>query len=283
MIHIIVGDTTAIPLTEAVTTFPELAGEVIALKDLLHLGPLAKAEGQTFAETRTTFWNEIITEEKLQQPVPDMERILELSKKMYEDPTLQVWLWMAPWPADVAAYYWLLKYMGKHPGRFFVINIAGLPFLNEKGNVFFPKSLSEILPKELLKARRLARAVTPAEYETDGDEWQKLVTDNAGIRTLDGGKRLTNQPITHYDKLLLSYCTPTFQKASRLINTVFSKNPTVPTGDTFLGWRLREMAKEGTLTLQGNPDKALKDFEICLPGETPTSTETTTPSEAHHA
>jgi len=262
--HFVVGDLAAAPLSEAILSEPSMAGEVVVLKDILHVGPLQKAEGQSFSEMRTQFWQQVVPQDK-DLKVDDMERMLEVSAAMYKDESIQAWFWMAPAAADVCAYYWLLPYMGKHKGRFFLLNIANLPFLNADGKVFYPKSISEVLPKEIIKARRLARAVTPAELEVDGDEWQKLVADNAGIRTHGGGKKLASQPETYYDAQLLSYCSQQFQKASRIVSQALTKSA-IPTGDLYLGWRLREMAVADRLRLQGNVMKELKDFDIKLPG-----------------
>lgn len=276
--HFVVGDLAAAPLSEAIVAEPSMAGEVIILKDILHVGPLLKAEGQSFSELRTQFWQQVVPQDK-ELKVDDMERLLEVSAAMYKDETVQAWFWMAPAAADVCAYHWLLHYMGKHMGRFFLLNIANLPFLDENGKVFYPKSISQVLPKEIIKARRLARAVTPAELEVDGDEWQKLVNENAGIRTHGGGKKLASQPETYYDEQLLSFCSQQFQKASRIVSQAIGKLG-IPTGDLYLGWRLREIAAADKLRLQGNVMKELKDFDVKLPsgeifGDVIAQTETT--------
>jgi hypothetical protein len=187
--HFVVGDMAAQPLQEAIQLEPSLQGEVIVLKDILHVGPLKKEAGSGFSALRTAFWQEVMGADK-QVEVDDMERLLEVSKQMFQNPDVQAWLWMAPWPADVMAYHWMLPYLGKHMGRFYLVNIAGLPFLDENGKVFFPKNISDIQPKELVKARRLARQVTPAEYEIDGEEWNKMEQENAPIRTHEGGKKI---------------------------------------------------------------------------------------------
>ena len=180
--HLVVGDLAAQPLSEAIMTEPTLQGEVIVLKDILHVGPIQKEEGRGFSELRTGFWQQVIPQDK-DLKVDDMERLLEVSNALFKDETAQVWFWMAPAPADVCAYHWMLPYLSKHMGRFFLLNISNLPFLDENGKVFYPKSISQILAKELIKARRLARPVTPAEVELDGEEWRKLINENAGIRT----------------------------------------------------------------------------------------------------
>src|SRR5690606_6246411 len=131
--------------------------------------------------------------------VDDLEKLMNVSTALHNNENAQAWFWMAPWPADVCAYHWMIKYLAQYKDRFFLVHIANLPFLDENGKVFYPKNISEILPKELVKARKLARPVTPAEVEIDGEEWRKLTTENGGIRTHEGGKKLTSRNEDYYD------------------------------------------------------------------------------------
>ena len=262
--HIVTGDIAAIPLTEAIATDKAMEGTVVVIKDVLSVGPLQKAEGQKFSELRSAFWQDVVINEKNPIQVDDMERLLQVSAALAKDEDAKAWVWIAPWPADISTYYWTLKYLGKYPGRFFVVNIAGLPFLDEQGKVFYPKSLGDIQPREVMKAKRLARAVTYSELETDGEDWRKLVTENAGIRTHEGGKKLVSRKDDHYDAQLVSFCSQQYQKASKIVTQALVKF-NIPTGDLYLGWRLRKIAEKGLLLIQGDVTKGLKDFEVKLP------------------
>lgn len=202
--HIVTGDLAAMPLKEAIATEPGMQGEVVVIKDVLSVGPLQKEEGQKFSELRSAFWQQVLINEKNPVVTDDMERLLQLCNEISKNEDAKIWLWMAPLPADLCTYHWTLKYLGNYLSRFYVVNIAGLPFLDESGKMFFPKSIADILPKELIKARRLARLVTPGELETDGEEWRKSVAENAGIRTLEGGKRLVSRSEDYYDNQLIS-------------------------------------------------------------------------------
>ena len=263
--HFVVGDEAAKPLQEAIATEPSMQGEIIVLRDLLHTGPLQKEDGQSFSELRSAWWQEVAPSEKAPVQVDDMERVLEISSRMFKDEDIQAWIWMAPWPADVSAYYWLIKYLSKHNGRFSLVNIANLPFLNEAGKVYYPKNISEILPRELIKARKLARAVTPSEVEIDGDEWLRIVAENSGIRTHEGGKKLAMKDANFYDAQLISCCAQQFQKASKIIQAALTKF-NIPTGDLYLAWRLRQLAANGLLDLKGDVGKTFRDWEVKLPG-----------------
>ncbi len=271
--HLVVGDSAADSLKEAISMEPSMQGEVIVLKDILNVGPLRNDEGTDFSAMRSAFWNSMMLNEKEPVHVQDAEHMQQLSEKLMEDTDVKVWFWMAPWPADVCAYHWLLGFFNNTIDRYFVLSIAGLPFLDENGKVFYPKNISEILPKELVKARRLARAVTIAEVEMDGETWTKLVEENGGIRTHEGGKKLASRSEDHYDNILASFCSHQFIKASRIISQSLNKY-SVPTGDTYLGWRLRKMAENGIIQLQGDVSKTLKDYEVKLPGDIENEQET---------
>lgn len=276
--HLVVGDMAAEPLREAIQNEPSMEGEVFVLKDLLHIGPIKRGEQQKFSDLRSAYWQQMILDEKEPPVIDDQERLIAMSNKLRENEEAQVWFWMAPWPADVCAYHWTLLQLQKYLDRFHLLNLAGLPFLDEEGKVFYPKNVSEIQPKELIKARKLARAVTPAELEVDGTEWEKLVEENAGIRVLEGGKKLTSKEEGHYDSTLKGLLQQQYQKAHKVVYNALRKHD-VPTADTHLGWRLCVMAEAGELQLEGDTTKTLKDYSVKLPGGDATTTSETSESD----
>lgn len=265
--HIVTGDLAAAPLREAITREPAMEGEIVVVKDILNVGPLLKQEDQKFSDLRSTFWQEVASNEKNPIQVDDLERLLKVSLELSKNDDARVWIWIAPLPADLCTYYWSLKYLGRYNRQFLAINIAGLPFLDENGKVFYPKSLAEIPAREMVKARKLARPLTSAELETDEEEWQRLTNDNAGIRVLEGSKKIVSKTEDFYDNQLTSFCSQQFQKASKIAGQAMSKF-NIPTGDVYLGWRLRKLAETGKLQIQGDITKGLKDFDVKLPGST---------------
>ena len=237
----------------------------MVMKDMLNVGPLQKEESQSFSAMRTDFWRKVVNNEKNAIQADDFERLSEVCIALSKNEEAKAWLWIAPGPADLCAYFWSLQYLGKYLEQFFVVNIAGLPFLDENNKIFFPKTIGEIPAKEIIKAKRLARAVNAAELETDGEDWRKLVSENGGVRTYEGGKKLCSKNEDYYDNQLSSFCSHQYQKASRLTSQAVNKYK-IPAGELFLGWRLRCMAETGRLELQGDINKTLKDFEVRLPG-----------------
>jgi hypothetical protein len=259
--HLVVGDEAARPLREAAETEGSMAGEVVVLKDILHVGPLKRVEGESFSALRSRFWNEVLPAEKEPIVVPDEERVLQVSNELHNTTDAEAWCWMAGAPADVCAYHWLLGYLAKHREKFKLVSTGGLPFLNASGSVFYPKGFSEVSPRELVKARRLARPLATGEAEIDGENWAALVDADTGLRVHEGGKKLVSKPVEHYDNILRSFITAQPQRASRVISAALSKHY-LPPGDMWLGWRLRMMAEAGELVVRGDATRPLKDWEV---------------------
>jgi hypothetical protein len=249
IIHLAVGDLAANAIEQAIEQDEQINGAVIVLKDVLSVGSLKDERIGAFSEVRSQFWNMVMGDGQTPVSVDDLERLMQLSSRMSNDESLKVWFWMGPIPADVTAYFWLLHFLKKHQGRLHVVNISGLPFLDEQGKLFYPESIAQLPKKEILKARKLSRVVAPSEWETDGDEWKRLASENAGVRILEGGKKLTGKPIDFYDEYLLALLTAQVQKANKIVNQAMTKNK-ILTGDLFLHWRLRCIAATGKIELQ---------------------------------
>jgi Protein of unknown function len=154
----------------------------------------------------------------------------------------------------------LISQLKDFQGRVFILYLNNLPFINVKGNIFYPANLFEIPPKEFLKAKKLSRPVTASEFEVDSDEWQRLCSENIGIRILEGGKKLQQYDHTYYDPELKKFITGEWQKGSKLIHHFLSKTKEL-TGDAYLLWRLKQIVSSGEVDIQGELKK-MKDFEI---------------------
>ncbi len=180
--------------------------------------------------------------------------------------TEKLWIWMGQNQHDVCGYYWLIGQLKDFQKQVFILYLNNLPFINEKGGIFYPSTIHEIQPKEFLKAKKLARPVTLSEFEIDPDEWKKLVSENLLVRILEGGKKIVSRPVEFYDKELISSVTGEPQKVQKTLHNFYSKAK-IKTGDVFLVWRLREMIAEQKLEFIGEWEKGWKELSIKLPAE----------------
>jgi len=278
-VHIVFGEPSVAPIQGAFELDEQLKGDILFFEDDLSIGPLFILDTKDGQAGRRQWWNQLagvepapaapllIENETEAQPVeeetsPDTEKFKELKARLKAEPELQVWIWAGQNARDVSGYFWLVSQLYDFAGRIFIIYLNNLPFLNEKGGVFYPTHLHQILPKEFLKAKKLARAISLAEFELDGDEWSRLMNENAGIRLLEGGKKLRGEPAAFYDKDLLAASNAEFQKANKVINQVTGKMK-YPVMDQYLGWRVKELVKLGKLESKGEL-KTSKDFEVKL-------------------
>ncbi|MEZ2444217.1 DUF1835 domain-containing protein [Chitinophaga sp. RCC_12] len=286
LIHIVFGQSSVPVLGEAIAMDEKMSGEIRCFEDDLSVGPLFILDTKEGRAGRRQFWQQLAGIEPVapaagEEPAAeevtgdpdDADLFKSLKAQLKEDPEQEVWIWAGQNARDVCGYYWLVSQLYDFAGRIHIIYLNNLPFLNEKGAVFYPTHLHQILPKEFLKAKKLARPISLAEYELDGDEWHRLMNENAGIRLLEGGKKIKGEPTLFYDKELLSQSGKEFVKAWRVVQQVTGKLK-YPVMDQFLGWRLKELIREGKLESRGDL-KTIRDFEVKQPGET-TENPTTT-------
>ncbi|MEJ7912135.1 MAG: DUF3658 domain-containing protein [Chitinophagaceae bacterium] len=138
-----------------------------------------------------------------------------------------------------------------------------LPFINEKGGIFYPSTLHEILPKEFIKAKKLSRTITASEWEGDVEEWNKLSADNSMVRILEGGKKIAGRDEDFYDTDILGALTEEPQKGNRAMHNILAKMK-IKTGDVFLLHRMMQLAQNDQLVLNGDPSRGWKEFDVQL-------------------
>jgi hypothetical protein len=269
MIHIVFNEADVKVLQQALDLDESLAGEIICIKDDYAVGPLNNIYVGEGIEARKQWWREVLAggdyDGKVESgEVDDYKTVAELVGTMRRNEEEIIWIWAAQNKHDVSGYYWLLKYMQEFQGRVFILYLNNLPFINEKGNIFYPNWLHEIPAKEFLKAKKLAREITLSEFEVDPDEWTKLCNENKGIRLLEGGKKLGQEDYDFYDAELIKLITPDWQKASKIIHQYLSKSKHT-TGDAYLLWRLKVLIAQNMFDVQGKVGN-MKEFEIKTKG-----------------
>ncbi|MBC7890506.1 MAG: DUF1835 domain-containing protein [Ferruginibacter sp.] len=265
MIHVVFNEPDVKVLKEAIALDETLLGEVIQIKDDYAVGPLDNIYVGEGIENRKQWWREVLAGSDFAGKVDtgevdDYKTVAELVGSMRRKEDEIIWIWAAQNKHDVSGYYWLLNYMKEFQGRVFILYLNNLPFINEKGNIFYPNWLSEIPAREFLKAKKLAREITLSEFEVDPDEWTKLCEENKGVRILEGGKKLTQEDYDFYDLELQKFITPDWQKAAKIINHSLTKSKHT-TGDAYLLWRLKVMIAQDMFDVQGKVGN-MKEFEV---------------------
>jgi hypothetical protein len=265
MIHVVFNEPDVVILNQAIEMDETMAGEVVLVRDDFAVGPLANIYTPEGQEQRRDWWRNvfvgsdhegIVEEGKVDDPAV----VTKIKELLTNDEKQIVWIWAAQNKHDVCGYYWLISQLVDFQGRVHILYLNNLPFINEKGNIFYPDWLSQIQPKEFLKAKKLARPVTVSEFEVDSDEWNKITQDEREVRLLEGGKKIVQRDVSFYDQEISKYITTDFQKANKIIHAFLTKSKET-TGDGFVLWRLKKMAQTDQFEFQGEL-KGLKDFEV---------------------
>lgn len=264
MIHIVFETANVAALQQAIELDESLQGTVVEIKDDYAVGPLGDIYETEGYQARRDWWKNLLEYSPYTEQiniVDDKLTVHQLLKQLDEEPESEIWIWMAQNAHDVCGYYWLMSQLKEYQGRVQVLYLNNLPFINEKGQIFYPSYLHEIQPKEFLKAKKLARPITLSEFEVDPDEWKKLCQDGSFVRFLEGGKKIIGKELTFFDKDILAHITGEFQKLNKIISNTLSKMK-VKTGDVFLVWRIREMVAEGKLETAGDWSKGWKEITV---------------------
>lgn len=268
MIHLVFQTADVDTLKKAIELDESLQGDIFEIKDEFAVGPLDNIDTEEGWNAREMWWKELLKDtpyssQNLVGSFDDRKTVEALKQRLVESEKEEVWLWMGQNQHDVCGYYWLISQLQKYQGSVVVLYMNNLPFINDKGQIFYPTTLHQIQPKEFLKAKKLNRKVTGSEFEVDTDEWKRLCTENAMIRILEGGKKIAGVQETFYDKDILDGLTNEWQKGNRAMHSILTKMK-IKTGDVFLLWRMKKLAEEEQIEINGDTSKSWKDFEVKL-------------------
>ncbi|HQW44410.1 MAG: DUF1835 domain-containing protein [Chitinophagaceae bacterium] len=269
MIHIVFNESEMDLMKQVIEMDETLAGDIIQIKDDFAVGPLAGIETEEGWQARLQWWR-LVSEgspysSDLVGSFDDRETVKQIKAKLDENPEEQLWIWMGQNQHDVTGYYWLMPQFREYQGRVMILYLNNLPFINEKGQIFYPSWLHEIQPKEFIKAKKLSRPITLSEFEIDPDEWRKIAEENAVVRILEGGKKIAGKEDSFYDSEILKNVTGEWQKATRVLSNTLHRMK-IKTGDIFVMWRMKDLVSRGKIEVTGDINKGWKDFDVKLAG-----------------
>lgn len=149
MIHIVFQQADIDVLQKAMELDASLQGKVEIIRDDFAVGPIENIFETEGYQQRRDWWKAQIDAspykaEELMTLVDDKLTVHNLKKELDENPKEEVWIWMGQNGHDVCGYYWLISQMATYEGRVVVLYMNNLPFINEKGQLFYPSNLHEI-------------------------------------------------------------------------------------------------------------------------------------------
>lgn len=267
-LYITFGDFAAEALKKGFNAEVGFEAEVAVVKDNFYIGPLAYINEDLGRAHRIQWWNDIFTYFNIEMDANEgvlhdfkiVEKIKEhCSDEAYENTCT---IWMGQNANDVCGYFWLINQLQEFQGRIKVIFLNMLPFINEKGGIFYPSHLSQIQASEFMKALKVERTVALHEFEVDKDEWKAIYEHANNYRVLDGGKKIVCKPENLFDADILKTIGTEGIKINKLVNTLIPKLAGFPS-DMYLLSRVKVLIEEGKL-LVVKQAKQWKDTELKL-------------------
>lgn len=268
MIHIVFQQSDVELLKKAMELDETLSGEIFEIKDEWGVSPLKDIDTEEGWNARWDWWRMLLKDsphgEKTVGSFDDRKTVEAIKKWLDENENGEAWIWMGQNQHDVTGYFWLMPQLKAYQGRVMIIYLNNLPFINEKGQLFYPWAVHDILPREAVKAKKLARPITLSEFEIDPDEWRKIAEENATVRILEGGKKIVGKEESFYDGDILRNITTEWQKATRVLTNILHRMK-IKTGDVYLMWRMKQLISEGRIQVTGDVEKGWKEFDVKLP------------------
>ena len=143
MLHIVFQESDVLMLQEAMKLDEGLQGEIIEIKDEWGVGPLKDLDTDEGWSAREEWWRELLKGspygEGIAGTFDDRQTIKQLIEKLETDRELQAWIWLGQNQHDVTGYFWLIPQLKSLSGQIMILYLNNLPFINEKGQLFYPQ------------------------------------------------------------------------------------------------------------------------------------------------
>jgi Protein of unknown function/Domain of unknown function (DUF1835) len=245
--HVVFSSTAAGLLRQALQQ-ADRGGRVVSLDDCLSFGPINPPDpalriGWVEKELGYTGWEEVVGAATSFWPEAlsrDHRKIAWFSRRSAQEYAgFLEWLWrLGEEPAEVIDLTdVLLAGSGSGPIRQRLAISLGMlsPHL--------------ILENDLFDRAEILTPVLRTRYE---ELWRHLKAENGPLRVLSEGE-LVSAPLSFFDPLLVSYATPQWKKAARIIGEALVHDlETHQTGDLVLSARVRALAEAGRLEARGD-------------------------------
>lgn len=247
MLHIVFSREDAQALEKSFELDESLTGEIVVIEEDWSIGPVMGTINSEGITTSRSEWMANL----FKVNSPNEDPLAGIPDALKSNPETDAWLWIAPNARSVCGYYFLISKLMDQKGRVYTLWLNNLPFINEKGQIFYPQYLSEIPPREFIKAKKLAQAVSGATFETDSDEWKKMQKENKKLRILEGAKKIAGKEETFLDKEILNVAGNDWQKSQKVLGQLVSRIK-VSVNRLFVLWRIRELIQSGMLEGKGD-------------------------------
>ena len=260
--HIVTGDMAAASVKTALNLDP---ADIVNMDDDLSIGPLTDVDAVTPVR-RAAFWRKVMGPQ-----AADYERNHGSSIDTKLAATSAVFRHL---PADTRpALVWCGSNANeqltlRRTAHFLHTSSRSLWIMEVKASDQRPLPLHWSTAVALLNENELAsiyerrRELLPSERAIVADDWRNICAygDDTSLRMVVNG-RIETQQITAYDDHILAQIQPGWQRTVRVVGDAMGRLEEHEASDTFIFWRLRELAKHARVEIDF-PDAHMRDSKI---------------------
>jgi uncharacterized protein DUF3658/uncharacterized protein DUF1835 len=252
LIHLVLGDTAAGVLHEAMAGGAPARGEILRFRDIYCLGPLRHLGTPAGPASRAAYWAQLITDSP--PPLAEFEeeeaRYAQACERAASRPLL---LWVG---AHSSSQLWLQRLCAVLPAQPMDLRLIDAAAAGRR-------TLSQFEPQEVAGLLPRARLLDRAEIARLAQDWKDNAARPSGVRRWSEG-RVSHHGDDFYDHLLLAQCDEDWQPAEQVVGGALWECDEY-LGDLFFAWRLRRLAQTGRLLWHGPADRPA-EARVRLPG-----------------
>jgi hypothetical protein len=259
MTHLVLGDTAAGMVGEAIGGGALAPGALLRFRDIYCVGPLTALGTADAAASRARYWGALLPG----APPPlsefaDEEARYAQARKAARSGTLVLWV-----GAHSSSQLWLQRLASELPAHAPDVRIADVATAADARGRRTP---SQFEPDEFGRLLAAARHLDETTRAVLAAEWVRNAAVASGVRRWVDG-RIDHHGDDCYDGLLLAQCDEGWQPAEQVIGSAQWECDEF-IGDVFFAWRLRRLAEAGRVLWRGpRGDTAQAVVRVAATGE----------------
>lgn len=241
--HLVLGDTSAGALREAMVRVPSLAADILRFRDVLALGPLGALGTSAGPASRAGYWGSLLIEappavSEFDEEEGRYEIAMEAARS-----GRSIFIWTGP---HASSQLWLQRLCAALPAdaQARLIDLSQAP-----GGGHPRAALGQFEPGRIPALFALAHPLPAAERERLCVAWRENASIASGVRRWVNA-RISHHGDDYYDPLLMAQCDADWQPAAQVAGSALWHCDEF-LGDVFFAWRLRVLALAGYLDHRG--------------------------------
>lgn len=241
--------------------------DLVCFEDLLSIGPLSHLDTKEGIENRAC-WLAQLEPRFDNQFASIVQSDAELIEKIKSSDYKGLFLWTGSDVSEILCASRLLfhlKWTSLPP-------VLTIDFLHNSvtqriGEFVYPKSLKETAINQISALFHNFAPLNCEQFESMQLIWKNAIESEAYLRIANDQSEISGAEIEFYDAGIKSHCTRRYQAAYRVIGKTLGlmneKNIGEGVCDSFLNWRLKQLAQNGKLKYRGTLSY-MRDYEVKL-------------------